>query len=106
MILGAGVATVAGAAQPVQIFDAIGFGDWFRYLTGVLQVAGAVGLVIPRLCGLAGLAFVGMWLGAVATHLFVIGGSPAPAAVFLVLTGVIAVGRRDRTVELLAALAR
>lgn len=105
-ILGAAAATIAGAAQPVQIFDQIGLGDGFRHLTGVLQVAGSVGLLIPRLCGLAGLAFVGMWLGAVGTHLFVIGGSPAPAAVYLVLTGVIAWSRRDRTAILFAWLAR
>jgi hypothetical protein len=96
-ILGVGAATVAGAAQPVQMFHEIGLGDWFRYLVGVLQLAGAVGLLIPRLCGLAGLAFVGMWLVAIATHLFAIGGNPAPAAVFLVLTAVIAWGRRDHT---------
>lgn len=105
-ILGAGVATVTGAAQPVQIFDAIGFGDWFRHLTGVLQVVGAVCLLIPRLAGLAGVAFVGMWVGAVATHLFAIGGSPAPAAVFLVLTVVIAWGRRRDTTALLARMGR
>lgn len=40
--------------------------------------------MIPRLCGLAGLALVGMWLVAIATHLFVIGGSPLPAVVLLV----------------------
>lgn len=104
-ILSAGAATLAGAAQPVQVFAEIGLGDWFRYLVGVLQLAGAIGLLIPRLCGLAGLAFVGMWLGAIATELFVIGGSPAPAAVFLVLTAVIAWGRRNRTAALFTRMA-
>jgi putative oxidoreductase len=99
-ILGAGAATVAGAAQPLQMFYEIGLGDWFRYLVGVLQLAGALSLLIPRLCGLAGLAFVGMWLVAIETHLFAIGGNPAPAAVFLVLTAVIAWGRREHTAAL------
>jgi putative oxidoreductase len=102
VIFGLGAATVAGAAQPVQMFDQLGLGDGFRYLTGVLQLAGAVGLLIPRLCGLAGLAFVGMWLVAFGTHVFVIGGNPAAAAAFLVLTAVIAWARRDRTADLLA----
>jgi putative oxidoreductase len=101
-VFGVGASTVVGAAQPVQMFHEIGLGDWFRYLTGVLQLAGAVGLLIPRLCGLAGLAFVGMWLVAFGTHLFVIGGDPMPAVVFLVLTAVIAWGRRDHTADLLA----
>lgn len=105
-VLGVGATTVAGAEQPVQMFEEIGLGDWFRYLTGALQLAGALGLLIPRLSGVAGLALVGLWLGAVGTHLFVIGGSPAPAAIFVLLTAVIAWGRRDRTADLFTRMAR
>ncbi len=101
-ILSAGVATLAGAAAVVQIFGQIGLGDGFRYLVGGLQLAGAIGLLIPRLAGLAALAFVGMWIGAIGTHLIAIGGNPAPAVLFLLLTAVIAWARRDRTVTLLA----
>jgi uncharacterized membrane protein len=32
----------------VQEFAQIGFGQWFRFFTGILEVAGAVGLLIPR----------------------------------------------------------
>ena len=32
----------------VKLFNQIGWGDWFRYLTGILQVAGAVLVVVPR----------------------------------------------------------
>jgi putative oxidoreductase len=105
-VLGAGVATVGGAAQPVEMFDQIGAGEWFRYLTGALEIAGGLGLLIPRLCGLAGLALAALWVGAVGTHLFVIGGSPLAAAVFLVLTGVIGYARRTRTAELLEGITR
>lgn len=100
-VFAAGVSTVASAAQAVDIFEQIGFGDWFRYLVGVLQLAGAAGLLLPRLCGLASLALVGMWFVAIGTHLFAIGGNAGAAAVFLALTAVIAWGRRDRTVVLL-----
>ncbi|HEY6424164.1 MAG TPA: DoxX family protein [Pseudonocardiaceae bacterium] len=100
-ILGAGISTIIGAQQAMTVFDAIGAGDWFRYLTGVLEVAGAVGLLIPRLCGLAALALAVLWLVAIATHLLLIGGNPAPAIVFVVLTAVIAWGRRASTLKLL-----
>lgn len=80
----------------MQIFAAIGLGDGFRYFTTAVQIAGALCLLIPQLCGLAGMAFVGMWLVAISTHLFVIGGSPLPAVMLLVLTAAIAWGRRDR----------
>jgi putative oxidoreductase len=32
----------------VKLFNQIGFGPWFRYLTGMLQVLGAVLVVVPR----------------------------------------------------------
>jgi uncharacterized membrane protein len=31
----------------VGLFDAIGIGQWFRYLTGGLEVLGAVALLVP-----------------------------------------------------------
>jgi uncharacterized membrane protein YphA (DoxX/SURF4 family) len=32
----------------IKLFNQIGWGDWFRYLTGILQVTGAVLVVVPR----------------------------------------------------------
>lgn len=102
-ILGAGASTVIGAAQAMAVFTALGTGDWFRYLTGVLEIAGAVGLLIPRLVGLAALALAALWLVAIATHVFLIGGNPAAAVTFFILSTVIAGGRRDRIRDLLQA---
>lgn len=95
---------LTGVAPAVAAFDAIGFGDWFRYLMAVLEIAGAVALLIPVLSGLAGLAFVGLMVGAIATHLFVVGGGAAPLVVYLLLAAVIAWGRRRRTAELVNTL--
>jgi putative oxidoreductase len=92
---------LAGTAQMVQLFDDIGAGQWFRYAVAILEIAGAIGLLIPRLTGLAALGLVGLMLGAVATHLFIVGGNPASALVGLVLVAVIAWFRRDRTAALL-----
>lgn len=100
-VLGAGITTIAGGTQVAAVFDAIGAGDWFRYLTGALQIAGALGLLVPRLCGLAGLALAGLWLSAIGTHLLVIGGNPAPAVVLFVLSAAVAWTRRDRISGLL-----
>jgi hypothetical protein len=100
-VLGAGITTIAGGTQVAAVFDTIGVGDWFRYLTGALQIAGALGLLVPRLCGLAGLALAGLWLSAIGTHLFLIGGNPAPAVVLFVLSAAIAWARRDRISGLL-----
>lgn len=105
-ILGAGLATIAGARQPVEMFYQIGAGEWFRYLTGTLEAAGALGLLVPWLCGVARLALAALWLGAIATHVFVIGGNPVPAIVSLVLGVAIAYGRRVRTATLVKGLLR
>jgi uncharacterized membrane protein YphA (DoxX/SURF4 family) len=32
----------------VKVFDQIGFGQWFRYFTGGVQLAGALFIMIPR----------------------------------------------------------
>jgi uncharacterized membrane protein YphA (DoxX/SURF4 family) len=46
--LAIGGAKLAGTWYTVQFFAAIGWGQWFRYLTGLLDVAGAVLLFLPR----------------------------------------------------------
>lgn len=84
-----------GAEQIVASFEAIGFGVWFRYLIGVLEVAGAVALLVPRLSGVAALAFVGLMVGATIVQLFVVGSGVAAPLVTLLLVAVIAWGRRN-----------
>jgi len=41
----------------IRTFNEIGFGDWFRYLTGLIQVAGALLVLIPKTC-LIGIALL------------------------------------------------
>jgi uncharacterized membrane protein YphA (DoxX/SURF4 family) len=49
----AAVPKLAGAHSAVQMFGQIGAGQWLRYLVGTAELAGAVGLLIPRLAWLA-----------------------------------------------------
>jgi len=102
MFLMAGFLKLSGNAQLVGLFQAIGLGQWFRYLTGTLEVVGAFLLLIPRTSGLGALMLAGVMVGAVVTHVFIVGGSPLPAIILLVVTGVVAWGRRRRTMNLLA----
>ena len=104
MFLMVGFFKLSGDPRMVGLFDAIGLGQWFRYVTGSLEVLGAVLLLVPRLSGLGALLLVGVMLGAVPTHLFVVGGSPLPAIILLIVTGVTAWGRRQRTINVLAGL--
>jgi putative oxidoreductase len=56
------VPKLAGAHTAVTMFGQIGAGQWLRYLVGTAELAGAAGLLIPRLAGLAaaGLAAAGL----------------------------------------------
>jgi putative oxidoreductase len=104
MFLMVGFFKLSGDPRMVALFDAIGLGQWFRYVTGSLEVLGALLLLIPRLSGLGALLLMGVMLGAVPTHLFVVGGSPLQAIVLLIVTGVVAWGRRKRTMNILGGL--
>jgi uncharacterized membrane protein YphA (DoxX/SURF4 family) len=98
-----------GDPTAVASFNSIGFGQWFRYLTGACELAGAIGLLIPRLSGLAALGLVGLMVGATLTNLFLLPGM-APVAIVTVLLGVvfglIARGRWPQTKALTSALKR
>ncbi|MFC5814266.1 DoxX family protein [Nonomuraea harbinensis] len=105
MLLMAAMGKFTGAEPSVSTFEAIGWGDWFRYLVAVLEVAVAVCLLAPPLAGTAALAGAGLMAGAVLTEAFVSGGPVALPLVLLVVSGVIAWGRRDRTDRLWRSLA-
>jgi putative oxidoreductase len=101
MFLMVGYLKLSGNPQLVGLFESIGLGQWFRYLTGTLEVAGALLLLIPRTSGLGALMLAGVMVGAVITHVLIVGGSPLPAIILLVVTAVVAWGRRERTMNLL-----
>ena len=100
--LAAGAAKLAGVPFMVDLFAQIGIGQWFRVLTGVVEVAGAVALLIPGFASIGALWLGGTMIGAVATHLFVLHTSPVPAVVLGVLNALIVFLRRDELAALLA----
>jgi len=96
MFLFAGTLKVAGVPMMVQMFGSIGLGQWFRYFTGGLEIVSAVLLLVPSLAFFGALALAATMVGAILTHLFIIGGSPAVPIVLLVATATIAWVRRNR----------
>jgi uncharacterized membrane protein len=88
------------------MFGQIGAGQWFRYLIGSLELAGAVGLLIPALSGLAALALSALMAGASITNAFIIHTSPLVPLVFLVISVVVAWGRWPQTRALAARAIR
>ena len=96
MLLFAGFNKLAGAPMMVGLFDVLGIGQWFRYLTGGLEVVGGVMLLIPSLAAFGAALLLPVMAGAILTHLVVLGDSPAiPLVLFLMLASIIWL-RRER----------
>lgn len=85
----AGAAKLAGMPQMVANFEAIGFGQWFRFFTGVVELLGVVLLLVPRTGFFGGLWLGGTMVVAVASHLLLIGGSPVPAIILGLLCALV-----------------
>jgi len=103
MFLLAGSSKLFGAAAMVGLFDAIGIGQWFRYVTGLIEVSSAVALLVPSFAVFGALALVATMIGAIAAHLFIVGGSPAMPVILLFGSAGVLWGRRH---QLLGALRR
>ena len=95
----AGGSKLAGDARMVQTFGVIGIGQWFRYLTGALEVIGAAALLFPATAAWAAMTLAVVMIGAVLSHLFIIGGSPAIPVMLLLAMGTVAWARRRKEIK-------
>jgi uncharacterized membrane protein YphA (DoxX/SURF4 family) len=96
MFLMAGGSKLVGTPPMVGLFNAIGIGQWFRYVTGCLEVLGAGLLLVPRTNGLGAALLVPVMLGAITTHLLVLHSSPAIPSALLVGLAFVVWGRRSQ----------
>ncbi|QND72837.1 DoxX family protein [Tardiphaga robiniae] len=99
--LGAGGAKLAGVPLMIQVFDQIGVGQWFRYVTALVEISCAIALFVPVLTAPAALLLGVTTFFALLTHLFILHTSPAPAVVLLVLSFVLAWLQRHRLPQVL-----
>lgn len=94
--IGAGGAKLAGVEAMVEVFNTLGLGQWFRYLTGFIEVAGVVLLWLPGRQVLGAALLGGTMVGAVLAHLLVLGPSPIPALVLGALCAAVLYLYRDQ----------
>jgi hypothetical protein len=96
-------------ADPMAVagFAMMSIGPAGMTTIGLLELAGAIALFIPRLTGLAATCFIGLMVGAVTTTVIYVDAATAvlPAAV-LVVVAIIAYGRRQSTVDLFRSVRR
>jgi uncharacterized membrane protein YphA (DoxX/SURF4 family) len=83
-----GLGKLIGRPGMVLEFEVIGIGHWFRYFTGAIELAGAIGLLIPRLSSRACLMLAVVMVGAIVAHLTVLH-TPARLPVILLVLSLI-----------------
>jgi putative oxidoreductase len=86
----AGFAKLSGDEQMIQTFAAVGIGQWLRYVTGLIEVASAMLLLIPALSGIGALLVVAIMIGVIVTQLLIIGGSAALPIGLLIIASIVA----------------
>jgi putative oxidoreductase len=95
VFLFAGVQKLSGAPDMVQAFATIGIGQWFRYLTATIELVAGALLLIPAVASYGAAALAVTMVGAIITHLFILGGSPIVPILLLASTTTIAWARRS-----------
>lgn len=69
LLLLAASGKLLGRPQVIEMFKGWGFPDGFYLIIGVLELLGAVGLLIPRVVGYAASGLIVIMIGAAMTHL-------------------------------------
>lgn len=73
------------AGMWVRLFDTIGFGQWFRYVTAVVEMLGGVMMLFPSVTPAAVLLTASAMVGALIVHGTVTGFGPQTVTVTVLL---------------------
>ena len=92
----AGSAKLAGVEMMVTTYETIGVGQWFRYLTGIIEVGSAVLLFTPGKQAWGAALLVCTMIGAVLAHLFILGPGSSPAIILGALSAVVLFAYRNQ----------
>lgn len=79
--LAAGSLKLIGFEMMVDVFDQIGFGQWFRIVTGIIEVGSVILLWLPSFQILGAILLGITMVGAVLAHLLILGPSSLPAII-------------------------
>ena len=87
---------IGGGSEWIGIFNRIGWGDWFRYLTGVLEVLGGVLLLIPIASTAGVVLLVACMVGAILAHIFKLGDPFSSIINILLIVAIVFAGRKPK----------
>ena len=92
----AGVAKLMGVQMMVDTFDKVGVGQWFRYVTAVIEIGSAILLWLPGRQAIGAGLLVCTMIGATIAHLTVIGPTAVPAIILGVLAAIVLYAHREQ----------
>lgn len=84
-----GLTKLFGSPSAVALYEALGFGQWPRYVTGTCETVGAIGLWLPGVQGIAALLLTVTMAVGLGAMLFIIGGAWWHLALLLVLSAIV-----------------
>jgi uncharacterized membrane protein YphA (DoxX/SURF4 family) len=103
LFVATGLSKLSGQPMMVTEFDTIGLGQWFRYLTGALEVIAAIAVLVPAASAFGALLMVCVAAGAFITQIGVLHMDWIHTVVIALVAGTAAFLQRDR---ILARLGR
>lgn len=98
--LAAGCSKIFGIDMMVKTFEQIGIGQWFRYVTGFVEVLGVILLWLPNRQAFGAALLGATMVGAVLTHIFILEPSSVPAIGLGFMTALILYLHRSQILEL------
>jgi hypothetical protein len=93
-----GFVKIPGSIHPmwVRLFERIGFGQWFRYFTALVEIVGGMLMLVPSATLVSVLLLASTMVGAVLVHIFVIGIGVQTVVVIALLAGITAASYHHR----------
>lgn len=96
VFINAGWAKLTGQPEMVALFVAVGIGQWFRYVTAALELAGAALILVPKTTKVGAALIATIMLGAISAHLFVLHVPSTTPGILFLMSGFVVWGRRLR----------
>ena len=90
VFLAAGIMKLVGAPMLVAEFDLVGLGQWFRIVTGILEIGGGILVLVPALSALGAAVLLLVDVGAFIAQATRLHGDVIHTLVLIVATGVLA----------------
>lgn len=100
----AALAKLAGVEELIAVYDRIGIGQWFRYVTVAVEFIGVIGVLAPRCTASGALLLAATMFVAALTCVFILERSPVPALILCSLCALLAYLTRGQLIRRLSGL--